>query len=249
MTTEAPAAIEFRCNRCWQPNFASLEDYGNAIYCQSCQAVIVVPEPTQDRLRPAEVLRTVQGKKKSAREKEPEILERMTDAQLMKIVRTENHLPISERNFLGYMDASLVMRLLANFLDGLYVGLSIALGFVSVLIAARYDVIDMLTVENFGEMDLSTAIILYFFPLVAVLIQWNLIATRGQSVGKFLTCIRIVTMEGRLPGFIRGVIVRNWVRRLLSLLPLFALFDLLVCFGASRRCIHDFMAGTRVVQG
>jgi uncharacterized RDD family membrane protein YckC len=52
------------------------------------------------------------------------------------------------------------------------------------------------------------------------------------------------------PGFGRAVVVRNWVNILLvlSFLLFYGLIDVLLIFGKDRRCIHDHIAGTVVID-
>jgi uncharacterized RDD family membrane protein YckC len=100
--------------------------------------------------------------------------------------------------------------------------------------------------------------------LAVVVVQWFLIASRGQSLGKMLARTRIVRRNGAPLGFLHGVVLRNWflsvpflVMPLLKfsgdavlskLLGGIALVDVLLIFGASRRCLHDQIAGTKVIQ-
>src|SRR5262249_52126407 len=101
------------------------------------------------------------------------------------------------------------------------------------------------------------------------ILQWALIATRGQTLGKMMIKTRIVRMDGSSVGFVHGVVLRIWVITIPSwilvglmltgmdprtLLPasvaigLIGLLDALFIFGESRRCLHDLIAGTRVIQ-
>lgn len=80
--------------------------------------------------------------------------------------------------------------------------------------------------------------------------NWCLVVLDGQSIGKKLVGIQIVTNdEEELPGFQKGVLRRSWVPAVLNLLSasLFGLVDMLWIFGAEKRCLHDQMAGTKVV--
>jgi len=82
--------------------------------------------------------------------------------------------------------------------------------------------------------------------------QWVLISRTGQSLGKKWTGIRIELVDGNRIGFASGVVLRNWVPKLMGVLPylgfLFQLADILFIFRQDRRCIHDHIAGTRVVR-
>lgn len=242
MSTQTDSAIEFRCNRCWHPNFASVELSGKNTQCHVCQAEVVVPEVTPERLRPAEVLETVHTVNT--------VDERlsMSEDQLMRMVQQENHVELGEMQFAGYPDASRIMRLFAKIIDDVVMAIAWVIGVFAVLGAGSAGIIEFNEIADFETIDVPGLIIMAFFPLVASIVQWNLIATRGQSIGKFLTCIRIVSMDGRLPGFIFGVVLRNWLRNLLGMIPFFSLLDALFIFGGSSRCIHDYLAGTRVVQ-
>ncbi|MBI2379936.1 MAG: RDD family protein [Gammaproteobacteria bacterium] len=84
-----------------------------------------------------------------------------------------------------------------------------------------------------------------------VLVQGKFLAQSGQTIGKKLLKIRIVTLEGDKPEFKKLVGLRYLVPQLIAAIPLvgpvFGLANVLAIFGAERRCIHDYIAGTRVV--
>ncbi len=86
--------------------------------------------------------------------------------------------------------------------------------------------------------------------LVPSAIQWWLIATRAQSVGKILLQMKIVDNSDRpISGFSDGVVLRAWVPGLIGyFIAIFHLFDALWIFGEERRCLHDRIAGTKVIQ-
>lgn len=92
-------------------------------------------------------------------------------------------------------------------------------------------------------------------PLPLVIYQWYLIATRGQTLGKKWTGIKIIKVNGSRLDFVSGVILRNWILVLPAMIPgagkalnaLISLVDGLMIFGHRRRCLHDRIAGTTVV--
>jgi uncharacterized RDD family membrane protein YckC len=59
-------------------------------------------------------------------------------------------------------------------------------------------------------------------------------------------------VDGAKPGFLRAVLLRLWINGILGSLPYvgscYGLLDILFIFGADRRCIHDLIAGTKVVR-
>lgn len=91
-----------------------------------------------------------------------------------------------------------------------------------------------------------------FGLLLGLGIQTYLITTSGQSVAKKLLKMRIVRPTGELPGFVHGVLLRSWVMALLASIPaigsLVSLVDGAMILGDDRRCLHDRIADTIVVQ-
>lgn len=88
---------------------------------------------------------------------------------------------------------------------------------------------------------------------VFLLVHGFLLASRGQTVGKLLTGIRIVDYESNeLLPFLKLVSLRYLPLRLVAMIPvvggILVLLDVLLIFGPERRCIHDLIAGTKVVQ-
>lgn len=69
----------------------------------------------------------------------------------------------------------------------------------------------------------------------------------GQTVGKFLTGLRIVTTAGAAPSFSR-LLVRHLIGYPLTLLT-FGLGFLFSVFNYKGRALHDFLSGTIVVYG
>jgi uncharacterized RDD family membrane protein YckC len=88
--------------------------------------------------------------------------------------------------------------------------------------------------------------ILWFLALGACY-AWQL-ATRGQTIGKRLLGLRIVRLDGSRATFQSALVVRAMVTMLLDLVPGFALVDALFIFRGDRRCLHDLIAGTKVVD-
>lgn len=53
---------------------------------------------------------------------------------------------------------------------------------------------------------------------------------------------------GVIDGFVTNVLMRSVLNRILSFIPFYALVDILFIFREDRRCLHDRIAGTQVVQ-
>jgi uncharacterized RDD family membrane protein YckC len=81
--------------------------------------------------------------------------------------------------------------------------------------------------------------------------QWVLLVRDGQTIGKRMARIQVIRCEdGHPPSFVHGVLLRSWLNALLSQLTcgVYGLVDILFIFREDRRCIHDYLAGTMVVQ-
>jgi uncharacterized RDD family membrane protein YckC len=99
---------------------------------------------------------------------------------------------------------------------------------------------------NISEMTrffifLPAAIIYFLYhPIIELLL-------RGQSPGKRMAGVRVVTLDGATPG-VAAVLIRN-VFRLIDSLPAFYLVGLLVTFFSAQRVrIGDMAAGTLLVM-
>ncbi len=82
-----------------------------------------------------------------------------------------------------------------------------------------------------------------------LIVQIALLARDGQTIGKKIVDIRIVSVEtGENAGFGTNVVMRAWVNALLGIISLYAFVDILFIFRDDQRCIHDLIAGTHVVE-
>jgi len=106
--------------------------------------------------------------------------------------------------------------------------------------------------ENTYDPDL-VAFVVILGCLVLLAINAFLLARRGQTIGKALVKVRIARLDGFGPGLGRILILRVLpIVLVLALLPpplnLFALaLNFLSALGRNQRCLHDYVAGTRVV--
>lgn len=95
---------------------------------------------------------------------------------------------------------------------------------------------------------------LTFLGIIALLgLQIYLLATRSQTIGKYLMKTQIVDVEtGQPAGFVKAFLLRLFVNGLLSSIPcvggIYAIVDICFIFREDRRCIHDLLAGTSVVD-
>lgn len=125
-------------------------------------------------------------------------------------------------------------------------------GMLSLLSLAAVFAVSMVEARESTFSNVAAVVIGMTPVLLVASMQWYLVATGGQSVGKKLLRTKIVTMDGGEVGFSRGVFMRSWLLYLITNIPLagFILFVVnpLFIFGADRRCLHDKIAGTQVVS-
>jgi uncharacterized RDD family membrane protein YckC len=71
----------------------------------------------------------------------------------------------------------------------------------------------------------------------------------GQSVGKHLMDIKVVKLNGGEIELWRLIVLRNLAATAISqLCAIFGLVDVLFIFGREQRCLHDYLADSKVVH-
>lgn len=127
-------------------------------------------------------------------------------------------------------------RLGARFIDGL---LAVPLFVIWIIIASTSN-------SEAGEIIGLVIFVLGIIGLVAY--QWWLLSTEGQTIGKRMVNIRVVCLNGTNGGFVTNVLMREILNGLIGIIPFYSLVDVLFIFSDERRCIHDHIAGTRVIK-
>jgi uncharacterized RDD family membrane protein YckC len=150
------------------------------------------------------------------------------------------------RGDLSYDDsATRLERFGAAIIDGLITGtpvfiLMISLGFENYI---NYSV---------GKGIIAQITLLIFGQTIYLLVNSFLLYKYGQTVGKKLVGIKIVTIKGQLPTFFNIYFMRYLITAIIATLPLigylFNCIDCLFIFRENKRCVHDYIAGTRVVK-
>ncbi|WP_432728033.1 RDD family protein [Variovorax sp. W6] len=140
--------------------------------------------------------------------------------------------------------ASRGTRFLAAMLDA---GISIA----AIWLLAKFTPINLWEDDGLGlwEPRISSAasgVVLY------LVLHGYLLATRGQTIGKALFKIRIARPDGSRAQIGRILALRDGPAFFTTIWPLlgpiYVLIDSLFIFRASRRCLHDQIADTVVLQ-
>ena len=82
-----------------------------------------------------------------------------------------------------------------------------------------------------------------------VMIQLTLLSRTGQTIGKKIRGIMVVkTGTSENGGFITNVVLRAIPGTILNAIPIVGLVNVLFIFRKDRRCIHDLIAGTEVIE-
>ena len=106
---------------------------------------------------------------------------------------------------------------------------------------------------GFGFMPLGTTVLWAIIGFVLfTLIQGYPLHASGQTWGKKLLSIRIVDLQGRTPPLADLLLKRYLPTHAIVNIPcvggLYALVDSLMIFRQDQRCLHDLIAGTRVIR-
>lgn len=134
-------------------------------------------------------------------------------------------------------------RLGAVWLDGLAMML--------VVLPAMFLLVDFETINPDGD---AWDLYLKIGPptLLVAAVQWYLISTSGQSIGKKIVGLKIIKTDGSDVNFVSGVILRSWIAAAIGWIPvvggLFGIVDALFIFSSDHRTIHDLIAGTKVIS-
>jgi uncharacterized RDD family membrane protein YckC len=123
-----------------------------------------------------------------------------------------------------------------------------------ILIVCAIPGIVVLTISGRNDAIAAIGVILLGLAILGLAaIQLYLISTRGQSIGKRIVGVRIVTVAGNQnPGFVKAGLLRTVVPGFIGGIPylgfLFSITDACFIFRDDRRCIHDLMAETKVIK-
>jgi uncharacterized RDD family membrane protein YckC len=136
--------------------------------------------------------------------------------------------------------ASRGKRFVGALVDSLFLMLGAAPGFVLVIATA----------DGNEELSMLAVAAMLGGMLIVGIVNWVMITNSGQSIGKRLLGMQIIKIDtGELPGFVHGVLLRSWVPALINqACNLFGLIDALWIFGEERRCLHDLIAQTVVIE-
>lgn len=143
--------------------------------------------------------------------------------------------------------ADLGKRFLGAVVDGLFGAFVIVPGYALIVISSMNSPKDPppLLFVGLG--------LLFLGFIVSLVVQIYLLATRSQTLGKFVMKTQIVDINtGRPAGLLNTLVLRLLVNGLIGGIPclglIYTIVDICFIFREDRRCIHDLIASTRVVD-
>lgn len=156
--------------------------------------------------------------------------------------------------------ASLGQRFMAFMLDGVFMVISMMF-LMQFLGMTEFDpskandaqAIQAEVLAKLAALSDGQKVLVALFPYLSFMVLHGYLLSRyGQTIGKRMTGIAIVTMDNRVPPFIQLIVQRYLIQWLAGRVPLVGsllrLVDILAIFRADKRCVHDHLAGTKVID-
>lgn len=85
-----------------------------------------------------------------------------------------------------------------------------------------------------------------------VALNGHLLNSYGQTIGKRIVGTKIVTLDGHVPPLYKSLVQRYFAFEMVGFVPIIGaaiqIADKLAIFRNDRRCFHDHLAGTIVVN-
>jgi uncharacterized RDD family membrane protein YckC len=145
----------------------------------------------------------------------------------------------------GYVLASRTSRLVATLIDNMTTSLT-AVGLL--MYTGNLNVLFMVSQNQMREMAFLAILSLVLF----LLINGVFLFQSGQSLGKMIMGIRIVSLDPSTTLPIHPILIRYSFITFLSLIPYIGgfllMFNFMMIFSKSRQCLHDRIAKTLVVS-
>lgn len=158
---------------------------------------------------------------------------------------------VSEQVDAGMVKAGRAQRLLAVIIDSMVIVIPIIM---AIALPAYQDYVKRAGGAPTGNNALPVAVIAILGVLVLAYVVYQLywLWKNGQTLGKKIMKIKIVRADGSRASFPRLLFVRSLVPGIVGniplLGPLLTLTDALFIFGEPKRCVHDFLADTIVIN-
>ena len=148
-------------------------------------------------------------------------------------------------------------RVVATCIDGFCTVLALIPGLVLVVLDPNFH--DRSADAEPGMLGIIGVLLMGLVALALCGLQWFLMSTRGQSLGKIATRIHIRKVDGSAVDFATAVVLRSWLIGLMAgVVNMFScgflgwivsVVDVLFVVDGTYQCLHDRLAKTYVLQG
>lgn len=239
--------IEFNCNQCGKHLRTPDETAGKKAKCPECGAITPIPlaaafAPLAEFAEALPQARAPWRPATAAPDGDP------FDFNPYQSPTTTTAVPLGYAPVETHRLASRGTRFIGRLVDSLIYGVAVIPGFVIAIVFAH----DRPRQQGGGDDFVSAMGILLIVGglLAVVIINCVMIMQSGQSIAKKMFGMRIERLDGSPPGFVYGVLLRSWLPWFIGVFfgALWAFADSVAIFSRERRCIHDHLAGTRVVD-
>ena len=182
--------FEFRCSHCWQPMYTSTDEIGKSVECKCCKKEVTVPEPTEEQIQRASQIEESEVFEAPVEEGifadvsfTPEEVRELSKRRAEQTVANQEDGYVSPAT----ISASPIRRLIAYVIDGVLLVTAFAVGGAAFVVLHAAGAIEMNeNIRSLSDLPLQGILLFGFFPLGLSIIQWQMIATQGQTVGKKL---------------------------------------------------------------
>lgn len=152
--------------------------------------------------------------------------------------------------------ASLLRRLGAAMLDGFFLASALMMVLQQTGVMAMFEEFMKLPLEQQMHHEIMTWTFQFKMALgqfvIFTILHGYFLSRFGQTIGKYLLGISIVTLDGQKPEFLPLLLNRYLSQSLMGLIPSLGfwlrLVDIVMIFRQDRRCLHDHIARTRVID-
>ena len=252
-------SIHVRCEACGKELRARDETAGRRAKCPNCQATIQIPfvEVHEDEAEESATLSSSTTGEFGDDDQPCPACGEMNASTARQCRHCDEDLeeaeydePRRSRRFSrraegAYPTADLGKRLLGSILDVFAGGLAVLPGVVLIIVAIAAN--DGRGNEQIGVVGI---LVMVLGVLIACALNLYLLVTRSQTIGKWLINTKIMDYETHEPaGFVKSFVLRGLVNGMVgAFVPFYGLVDVCFIFGEERRCLHDLIAGTYVVD-
>jgi uncharacterized RDD family membrane protein YckC/DNA-directed RNA polymerase subunit RPC12/RpoP len=237
MSISTAVTLAYRCTKCWQMTCAESDQVGNMVPCVSCSTPTVVPEATSKTIEAGEQFAV-------SSEVEPppqtDLNSELTDAQINQLAREKVREEMRASGTPATLACSRWKRLFGSLIDSFAGAVALIAGVILVAL--------MGSLSGEGGRDPLMLVVLITFPAMLGICQLYMIAVDGRTVGKYCVGSKIVNLEGKPPGVFQGIVMRIVVIAFLGMIPMFGLVNICWIFNEPKRCLHDIIAGTYVID-